>query len=155
MPKKDMPDYGIPRDNRRTTINTKLHPPAWLRAWGPALVWMGILFYLSSRQHLPQPPDPLLNTIIRKGGHMVAFALLALFYRRGLRHENVLGTALICGAWLLTALYAASDEFHQGFTPGREPTVMDWCIDMTGATLALALQTLWQRKSGRAESAAQ
>lgn len=116
---------------------------------------MGILFYLSSRQHLPQPPDPLLNTIIRKGGHMVAFALLALFYRRGLRHENVLGTALICGAWLLTALYAASDEFHQGFTPGREPTVMDWCIDMTGATLALALQTLWQRKSGRAESAAQ
>lgn len=155
MPKKDASNYEMLQDNRGPAINNKLHLPAWLRAWGPAIVWMGVLFYLSSQQHLPQPPDPLLNTIIRKGGHMGAFGLLALFYRRGLSHAKVSGTTLSYGAWLLTALYAASDEWHQGFTPGREPTVMDWGIDMAGATLALVLQFLWQRRSAQAESKAQ
>ncbi len=86
---------------------------------------------------------------------MVAFGLLALFYGRGLQYARVSGSALIRYAWILTALYAASDEIHQGFTPGREPTAMDWGIDMAGATLALGFQFLWRRRSVRGESEAQ
>lgn len=86
---------------------------------------------------------------------MGAFGLLALFYHRGLSHARIAGAPLSYGAWFLTALYAASDEWHQGFTPGREPTVMDWCIDMVGATLALALQILWQRRFARVKPMAQ
>lgn len=141
---------------RRTTITAKkMRFPAWAQAWGPALLWMGFIFYLSTREQLPQPPDPLINTLVRKGGHMVVFGLLALFYRRGLRHGGLSGTSLALGAWLLTALYAASDEVHQGFTPGRHATVMDWGIDVTGAMLALLLQSQSRRKSARRESTAQ
>lgn len=121
----------------------------------PALVWMGVLFALSSQEHLPQPPDPLLNTVVRKGGHMAAFGLLALLYRRGLRHAGVSDPVLDRWAWVLTALYAATDEIHQGFTPGRQPTLMDWGIDVTGAMLALALQSLLLRRFAREESVAQ
>lgn len=119
----------------------------WLHAWGPALVWMGVLFYLSSREQLPQPPHPLINTILRKGGHAAAFGLLALLYARGLHYAGMRRMARIRLAWLLTALYALSDELHQGFTPGRHPTVGDWLIDMAGATVALALLWRWLRKS--------
>ena len=139
---------------RRTTIAAKMRFPAWARAWGPALLWMGFIFYLSTREQLPQPPDPLINTLVRKGGHMVVFGLLALSYWRGLRHGGLSGTSLALGAWLLTALYAASDEIHQGFTPGRHATVMDWGIDVTGAMLALLLLSQWRRKSARRESTA-
>ena len=127
---------------------------AWLRAWGPALLWMGVLFYLSSREQLPQPPNPWVNTLVRKGGHAAAFGLLALLYARGLRYAGVTGKAQLLSAWLLTALYAFSDEVHQGFTPGRHPTVGDWLIDMAGATAALVLLRLWPRKSAPAEQAA-
>ena len=34
-------------------------------------------------------------------------------------------------------LYGLSDEFHQSFTPGREPTVRDMVIDSVGAFIFL------------------
>ena len=40
-------------------------------------------------------------------------------------------------AWALTVLYAASDEFHQGFVAGRHPSAVDVGIDATGALIAL------------------
>ena len=39
--------------------------------------------------------------------------------------------------WLLAILYAASDEFHQSFVPGRGPSVIDVGIDAIGAGLGL------------------
>lgn len=43
-------------------------------------------------------------------------------------------------AWLalgLCILYAASDEFHQSFVPGRGPRVMDIGIDTLGSLVGL------------------
>ena len=36
-------------------------------------------------------------------------------------------------AILVSVIYGASDEFHQGFTPGREPRVRDVVFDTIGA----------------------
>ena len=39
---------------------------------------------------------------------------------------------------LLTAiLYGISDEFHQSFTPGREPALRDVIFDTIGASIAV------------------
>jgi hypothetical protein len=40
-------------------------------------------------------------------------------------------------AFALTLLYAASDEFHQGFVAGRHPSATDVAIDATGSLIAL------------------
>jgi len=42
-------------------------------------------------------------------------------------------------AWVLSALYAASDEFHQTFVPGRAGRLLDVVVDWLGAGLALLL----------------
>lgn len=43
------------------------------------------------------------------------------------------------GAWALGTLYAASDEFHQLFVPGRSGQISDVCIDASGVLLGVIL----------------
>jgi VanZ family protein len=113
---------------------------AWLHAWGPALLWMSLIFFLSSRSTLPGPDDPLWNTLLKKAGHFLVYAVLARLYLRAL--EGTTGT-LPRGAWIawgLAALYALSDEVHQGFVPGRHPAIIDGLIDGAGAATALLIR---------------
>ncbi|MEF2639337.1 MAG: VanZ family protein, partial [Lachnospiraceae bacterium] len=42
----------------------------------------------------------------------------------------------------LGVLYAASDEFHQLFVPGRSGQVRDVCIDSSGVMIGILLLTL-------------
>ncbi len=71
--------------------------------------------------------------ILRKAAHFTAYALLG-----GLICLNSLSFCASRGAHLLrslliAALYAASDEFHQSFVPGRGPAVSDVLLDAFGA----------------------
>ena len=43
----------------------------------------------------------------------------------------------------MALLYAVSDEFHQGFTPGRTPAVSDVLLDGAGAA---AGASAWARR---------
>jgi hypothetical protein len=55
--------------------------------------------------------------LVKKGGHMAGYALLALAYLRGTgkrKHGFLL-------AFALTLAYALTDELHQVFTPGAPP----------------------------------
>jgi VanZ family protein len=53
-------------------------------------------------------------------------------------------------AVILVFLFGISDEYHQSFTPGREPRFRDVLIDTAGAVLAiLALWKLLPRLTGR------
>lgn len=56
-------------------------------------------------------------------------------------------------AFLVAALYGASDEFHQSFVPGRSCEFADFLADAIGAFLGSALYLLalrlffWKRKA--------
>ena len=50
--------------------------------------------------------------------------------------RNLLIPAL---SWAFCVLYAASDEFHQLFVPGRAGLVTDVCIDSAGALLGILI----------------
>ena len=89
------------------------------------------------------------QTVVRKGAHMTEYAVLGVlcwiaatgwFPRRRIRAAVAAGVGL---------LYAASDEFHQRFVPGRGPGVLDVGIDFTGVCIGLALAAgvtaLWRR----------
>lgn len=73
---------------------------------------------------------------VRKAAHMSEYAVLALLIFQALtafdRKKN-----RGCMALGITAAYAATDEFHQLFVPGRAGRVTDVLIDSAGAFLAL------------------
>lgn len=112
--------------------------------WLPAVTWMALIFWLSAQPDLPRPPNDLLNLVLRKGAHFTAYAVLALCYLYGLGDSRPWHRRL---ALLLAILYAVSDEYHQSWTPKRQPALVDVLIDSAGAFTAIAL---WSRLGGQA-----
>ena len=115
------------------------------RYWLPPLIWMGIIYYLSAQSTLPSPPQPVFNTLLKKGAHFGVYAGLAFWWWRALYStrraspERLSNGIVLALAFVLTVLYAASDEFHQSFTPNRHPSPWDVLIDAAGAATALGL----------------
>ncbi len=108
----------------------------WILRWGPALLIMVIIFFFSATPANELPNFGGADTLIKKLGHASGYALLGLVYARGLNIKSQRGVLL---SWLLTILYALSDEFHQSFVAGRNSTLVDVGIDAAGSFVALAL----------------
>ena len=93
----------------------------WL--WAPVVIQMALIFGASSISD----PGPLSPPVSDKTLHFAAYAVLSLFMIRALSGDRVDGItwprALL--AVVLTTIYGASDEFHQWFTPGRTPDLLD------------------------------
>lgn len=86
------------------------------------------------------------NYVIRKLTHLTAFGTLSILLWRALKPWRYAKFA----AWVLTVLYAASDEWHQSFNPGRAPELTDVVIDACGAFVALFIlvpivKRIWQK----------
>jgi VanZ family protein len=115
------------------------------RYWLPPLAWMGMIFYLSAQSTLPGPPQPWLDTLLKKSAHFGVYAGLAFWWWRALRGtqgtfpRRLSSGTVLALAFILTVLYAVSDEFHQSFTPSRHPSPWDVLIDAAGAATALGL----------------
>ena len=106
-----------------------------LSNWLPAVAVMALIFWFSSQSHLPSAPDDNLDFLFKKLGHITVYSMLALSFLRGLH----LAERRFLLAWALSALFAASDEFHQSLTPLRDPSVRDVLIDVSAAAIALSL----------------
>ncbi len=65
---------------------------------------------------------------------MFGYALLANAYMRGINRNK---PASIILAFALALIYAASDEYHQSFVPGRGARITDVGIDSIGALIGL------------------
>ncbi|KKS04101.1 MAG: VanZ family protein [Candidatus Woesebacteria bacterium GW2011_GWE1_41_24] len=77
--------------------------------------------------------------IVKKVGHMILFAILAILFYRALVGEGVDRKKAAISAVLIALIYGAVDEFHQTFTLGREARFRDTVIDGVGAGLAVFL----------------
>ncbi|MBI4328946.1 MAG: VanZ family protein [Chloroflexi bacterium] len=112
----------------------------------PALLWMGLIFYLSSLSHLEAPGEverllPLPGDVI---GHVGECAVLGV----------LLAVAFLSTRWRWVAafavalLYGLSDELHQVFVPGRAASWEDILADAIGAVLGVgaswAATRLWR-----------
>ena len=108
---------------------------------------MGLIFYLSS-QTIPPVPSFLLRN--DKISHFLEYALLGLLLSRALDKEYSQGNLLALEgiALAIAILYAASDEFHQKFTLGRQADFFDWLVDSLGSAFG-TLFLLIKRKKGK------
>lgn len=126
-----------------------------------ALAWMTLIFMMSARdatlstqdshrigwligrwliwgfQEWPAPRQyrfvENIDFFVRKTAHATEYAVLAALWTgvtaQGAKHRR-------CGwlpAWGIAVVYAATDEIHQYFVPGRACRLMDVGIDSAGA----------------------
>ncbi len=111
--------------------------------WLPAVLWMAVLFGASATPSRDIPTFGVVDYLVKKGGHMLGYAVLALLLRRALGWQS--GRTWL--AWLVAVLYALTDEFHQSFVPGRHPALFDaFIFDGGGAALALLISVWWSRR---------
>lgn len=102
---------------------------------------MGFIFWASATPGSDLPKFGHWDLIVKKGGHMLGYALLAAAYLYALAGRKMSRTQLFYSL-VLAILYACSDEWHQKFTPGRTSSVRDVLIDTTGAIVGLAASYL-------------
>jgi VanZ family protein len=132
----------------------------FLKYWLPVLIWMAVIFGASADPHshdrtrhffrpiilwfFPHISDQefdQIHFVLRKCCHLTEYAILGLLVFRALSHSKTSLWAWswprVGGALLIVFLYAATDEFHQSFVPGRTALFSDVCIDTGGAAIGL------------------
>jgi len=98
----------------------------------------------------------LIHYFLRKAAHMTEYFLLALSLQlplaAWLSRIFSVKTRILAG-FVCTVLFAALDEFHQTFVPGRSGNVTDVCIDSIGAMAASLIlflcYSIYQKKLAR------
>jgi VanZ family protein len=110
----------------------------FLRYWLPVLVYVGIIFSLSSLQST----GPSLFAWQDKVEHFLEYALFGLLLGRAFRFTigGTRGRAWFLSAVVLGSLVGALDEIYQRSVPGRISDVRDWATD-TAALIAAVLFT--------------
>ena len=78
-----------------------------------------------------------LQTLVRKSAHFIEYAVLG-FLLAGSADSFGTKRRLLWAAFLST-LYAASDEAHQLFVPGRSGQISDVMLDSAGAVLGAVI----------------
>ena len=106
------------------------------RKWLPAMLMMGIIFWFSAQPSSNLPNLDWADKALKKGGHILGYAMLSWSYWYALDMKpNKLWLA-----WLFAILYAMTDEYHQSFVIGRNPSVWDVAVfDNLGALITLGV----------------
>ncbi len=97
--------------------------------WLLVFLWSTVIFALSSIEQVTVSQFFIWDFIAKKTAHIGEYAILfALIY------------SATGGKWrlsfVLTMVYAAGDEFHQSFVPGRNASPYDLGFDLSGANIA-------------------
>ena len=82
---------------------------------------------------------------IRKMAHATEYAILGMLMSGAVYAYGVCGKKVVRYAWILATIYAATDEFHQLFVPGRSGQLRDVLLDSTGAAVGILIL----RRTGR------
>ncbi|MBY0357103.1 MAG: VanZ family protein [Candidatus Obscuribacterales bacterium] len=143
------------------------------------LIWMVIIFAFSSQpdsNEVTKSIFGIFNIIVRKFAHMTEFGLLFLLCFKAIRatqmvryssHQSAKPVGIFLfrfskkylsasGHWraiilaaIFSIIYAASDECHQSFVPGRSAALSDVLVDTVGILIAfLFLKHQERRNSG-------
>src|ERR1043166_7505203 len=134
----------------------------FLKVWLPVLAWMIFIFIgstdLLSAEHTSRFIGPFLRwfapdvsdatiasvqLVVRKCAHLTEYAILAALLCRALRQSRH------PGAFIIAAVYAALDEFHQSFVASRTASPGDVLIDCIGAMIGVLLFGALLRRRNR------
>ncbi len=100
-----------------------------------------------------------LTFLVRKGAHFTEYLCLGLCLSQGARYLKGLRSSrgifvffAFAAAWITGTLFAATDELHQIFVPGRSCELRDIGIDAAGVLFGVLLSfciSLWKKEKPR------
>lgn len=117
---------------------------------GVTTVLLQMAEHLELLELSPEKATSLCETLafpVRKSAHMLEYMILHGTILFGLYHQNAAmrGKKWLMWAFFMTVCYAASDEFHQLFVPGRAGMLQDVLIDSIGVTAVTCILLLKMR----------
>lgn len=118
----------------------------------------GILFHLHLDEEQVREIAAAIENTVRKTAHMAEFGILAVLIYIWLGKWLSGALKRSVAAILFASLYAAGDEIHQLFVPGRAGMIKDVIIDSVGAILGIlvflgvkkCISFLWNRHKYKA-----
>ncbi len=127
----------------------------YVKYWVPPLLYMALIFAISSMQQPPLPTPEFKWLSIDKLYHFIEFGILSVLLT--IAFVNVPPKWLPEGwiwvvAALISILYGASDELHQMFVPGRFATYSDWISDVIGSIAGVLGVYFYYRRQNKKRS---
>lgn len=107
-----------------------------MQRWALVVLWMGLIFWLSSVPQLESDLPAMWDFVLRKFAHATEFGILALLWLSALS-PKLSRVSRYGAAASFAVLYAVSDEFHQSVVVGRDGKPVDVLIDTFGVLIAL------------------
>ena len=115
----------------------------------------GMFFHLNLDEEELRRIANAIESTVRKAAHMTEFGIVLIYVWLG--KWQMAADARRALAAISSIIYAASDEFHQLFVPGRAGSIRDVVIDGTGAILGIwifigvkkCISFLWNRHKSR------
>jgi VanZ family protein len=114
------------------------------RYWLPLLIYVGLIFLLSS---LSRRPHSILEFLPDKLLHFIEYALLAALTARAINSlpkPNAWWVVLLL-TLAVVAVLGVLDELYQSTVPHRSPEVLDWVADASGGLLGGVCYLLFKR----------
>ena len=103
----------------------------------PPLLWMGIIFCLSSipGRYVPR------SWLFHHAGHFIEYSVLGVLLARAMAHLKIKWNVLMFSflSVVLIILYALFDEWRQSFVPGRTCSLNTVFFDAAYAILGVVL----------------
>lgn len=141
-----------------TSANNIIHNR--IKSWIPVLLWMVVIFLFSAQPATESSElsgsitkrifdliattplsnmlgENLIHTLIRKCAHFTIYLVLGTLVYRALNRDDSLQRKRVLVAFIICVLYAATDEFHQLYVPGRSGQFTDILIDSFGAFIGI------------------
>jgi len=103
----------------------------------PVIIWMIFIFFLSSKENLPDLNKFILN--FDKIAHFIVYFVLGIFLQVffiinfDLKRKQFYYIFIIAVGFT----FALSDEYHQIFVPNREPDLYDLIFDFLGIIFSI------------------
>jgi VanZ family protein len=110
----------------------------------PPFIYAGLVFYLSS---LPSWKIRAVSSFPDYILHFIEYAVFAWLTLRLLKYINkgIIKPKAFVFIIIILAIFAASDEWHQSFVPGRFATFWDFTADFLGIITALGIYHLYNK----------
>lgn len=113
-------------------------------AWLYVVLWCGVIFFFSSIPDLKIKEIGFWDFVLRKIAHITEYAILSILLVNAffVSTVNFKKFKMYFLSFILSMIYAISDELHQYFVPGRFFSITDIFIDSVGAIIGVIM---WDR----------
>ena len=128
--------------SKKSVARTVIGAPRVVR-WLVVVLWAAGIWVLSSIPELKSGLEQ--DFLLRKLAHGFEFGVLAMLLIWALPMPRQRVWLRFLGAAILALEYAALDEIHQGFVPGREPSLRDVGIDAIGVAVGVLVWLVGSR----------